>query len=302
MTDGILDLLTAVLVLGVVVAICFGFILPLTDSDYMDFDSQYQDKGAMSATIDYAASDSEDTAFTHRMYTYEELLLLLSVQDSRMEEPKSVNIRNLMTSVDLSYSGYSTKYQGTGKNNALKNINNLSLTLDDEAQHAMLRYAENCLISAGADERGRLKGSSSLVTEPNVGNIIISDTFDLTKDPFISELNGAERVNVQAGEDVAGYRYTDSYRLSTAASVTEPDPDGDKTYANRIFYISHHFAIPDDSNYMSAGFKRSDDEKATFFVEIEGPFMRDGVRKVIDTYAEYQEYLTLYRATIKGNK
>lgn len=314
MTDGVLDLLAAILVLGVVVAICFGFILPLTDSDYMGYEGQYQDKGAMNTAVDLAFQDSEDLTAFCRMYTYEEMLLLLSVQDARMESPKIINIRNLMTSADMSYSGYATNTANSGKTNALKDINDMGLDITDEAQRAIIRYAENPMETGSDGENSMLMGTLASQTEPNVGNLVISDTFKLTKDYVITELNGAERNNAQYNGEAAVDRYNDTFRLADrrnnaigynvidGSAITKPDPTEDKTYANRIYFISHHFAIPDDSPYMTADYKRSDDEKAAFFVEVKGPFMRNNSIKNIDTYAEYQDYLSLYRSTIKGNK
>ena len=144
--------------------------------------------------------------------------------------------------------------------------------------------------------------------------IVNYNTFKLTKDYVITELNGAERNNAQYNGEAAVDRYNDTFRLADrrnnaigynvidGSAITKPDPTEDKTYANRIYFISHHFAIPDDSPYMTADYKRSDDEKAAFFVEVKGPFMRNNSIKNIDTYAEYQDYLRLYRSTIKGNK
>lgn len=315
MTDGILDLLTAILVLGVVVAICFGFILPLTDSQYMGYDSQYEDKGAMSALLDNGMINTSDSNITRRMYTYEEMLLLLSVQDARMESPKVINIRNLMTSSDMSYSGYNTaKYPGSGKTNALSDINDMPLDITDEAQRAIIRYAENPMETGSDGENSMLMGTLASQTEPNVGNLIISDTFKLTKDYIITELNGAERPNAQYNGEAATDRYEDKFRLADrrdttvhdieGTGITKPDPDldNDVINENRIYYISHHFTVADDSNYMTDAYKRSDDEQAAFFVEIQGPFLRDRIIKEVDTYGEYQEYLRLYRATIEGNK
>lgn len=310
MTDGVLDLLTAILVLGVVVAICFGFVLPLTNPEYMKFDKDYQDKGAMSATIDYSSIDATDISVTQRMYTYEEMILMLSVQDARMDSSKAFNLRNLVTSQDLSYSGYSTAYQGNGKANALVNINNLSIDITDEAQRAILRYANNGMETGGDGEDARLMGTLASVTDPNVGYFSISDTFNLTKEKIITELNGAEQNNAQFNGEAPMTRYNDANRLAdrrgnsyvaaAGTAITPPTPE------NRIYYVSHHFAIPDDSPYMQAAYKRNDDEKAAFYVEIKGPFVRAGktytADKPLDTYAEYQEYLRLYRATIKGNK
>ena len=324
MTDGVLDLLTAILVLGVVVAICFGFILPLTDSQYMGYDSQYEDKGAMNALLDNGMIDTNDSTITRRMYTYEEMLLLLSVQDARMESPKVINIRNLMTSSDMSYSGYNTaKYPGSGKTNALTDINDAlrnenGMTFDttDEAQRAILRYAENPVDTGGSGENSPIMGTLGSQTEPNIGALVISDTFKLTKDYVITELNGAEWTNAQYNGEATNDKYFDTFRLADRRSniikydktygsaITKPDPDldNDVINENRIYYISHHFTVADDSNYMTDAYKRSDDEQAAFFVEIQGPFLREGVIKEVDTYAEYQEYLRLYRATIIGNK
>lgn len=315
MTDGILDLLTAILVLGVVVAICFGFILPLTDSQYMGYDSQYEDKGAMSALLDNGMINTSDSNITRRMYTYEEMLMLLSVQDARMESPKVINIRNLMTSSDMSYSGYNTaKYPGSGKTNALSDINDMPLDRTDEAQRAIIRYAENHMETGSNGEDSMLMGTLASQTEPNVGNLVISDTFNLTKDYIITEMNGAEWINAQYNDRPKYNKYDDTFRLAdrkvigfndaNGMGITKPDPDldNDVINENRIYYISHHFTVADDSNYMTDAYKRSDDEQAAFFVEIKGPFLRERRITEVDTYGEYQEYLRLYRATIEGNK
>ena len=95
MIDGITDLLTAILVLGIVVAIAFGFIIPLTQNDLMQYDSEYQDKGILSTTADYSDPDKLAT-MNKRLYTFEEMVLLLYVQDEKMEEPKGINFRNMV--------------------------------------------------------------------------------------------------------------------------------------------------------------------------------------------------------------
>ena len=101
MTDGILDLLAAILVLGIVLAIAFGFIIPLTSNDLMQYDTKYEDKAILNDITDYSDSDNFD-GISRRMYSYEELVLLFAVQDNRMEEPKEISLRNLVTEKDLS--------------------------------------------------------------------------------------------------------------------------------------------------------------------------------------------------------
>lgn len=99
MVDGILDLLAAIIVMGIVLAIAFGFILPLSDTNLMLYDSSYNDKAMMSETI---INDVEKfTNDSIKKYTYEEMVLLLSVQDNRMDAPKTLNIRNMSTSMNL---------------------------------------------------------------------------------------------------------------------------------------------------------------------------------------------------------
>lgn len=122
MTEGMTDLLLGILVMGIVVAVAFGFIIPLTNSDVMSYDTEYLDKSVTENNlvnsekylIDVQGEDSyrkkydvdgfmyikektDDIYYTlERAYTYEELMLLLAVQDDSMPTPNVISARNLM--------------------------------------------------------------------------------------------------------------------------------------------------------------------------------------------------------------
>ena len=95
MLDGILDLLSAILVLGIVVAVAFGFILPLTSEDVMQYSETFDYKAMVGNVIEYDNPEQFDS-ITRRKYSYSELVLLLAVQDTRMGEPKAINMRDLV--------------------------------------------------------------------------------------------------------------------------------------------------------------------------------------------------------------
>lgn len=96
MVDGVFDLLAAILVLGIVVGIAFSFIFPLTKTEYMQYDTQYEDKAMLGYTVDYSNPNTYES-LTRRMYSYEELVLLMAVQNNKILEPKGVSLRNLVT-------------------------------------------------------------------------------------------------------------------------------------------------------------------------------------------------------------
>ena len=127
-TDGITDLLLGVLILGVTLAVAFGFIIPLVNSDFMEYTSDYEDKGvsaniqniserilisdmneqayykSTNSTTNFLYIDESPDALTgadlyatlERVYTYQELMLLLAVQDSSMPQPNTLSMRNLL--------------------------------------------------------------------------------------------------------------------------------------------------------------------------------------------------------------
>jgi hypothetical protein len=91
MLDGIFDLLTAILVLGIVVAIAFGFILPLVNGDIMQYDANFEDKAVLNNVVEYDDLDTFDNVL-RRKYTYPELVLFMYVQDTRMGEPNKIDL------------------------------------------------------------------------------------------------------------------------------------------------------------------------------------------------------------------
>lgn len=324
MLDGVLDLLSAILVMGIVFAIAFGFILPLNNAEFMQFDSKYEDKGAMSNVIDYGDS-AEFEKVTKRLYTYEELMLLLSVQDSKMAEPKSINIRNLVTTVDLSYSGYGDNRAYDGEDYGELNLNLIyavpapegtdpnvisnalyGMTVDDlranlnkdEAYQALIRYAENHYAVEGDAERAAVIGYPT--DKDNVGVLPISDSFALSAKNVVQELNGSEYPNLNRSKV---YSESKDTRLSLESNITVPSTtDYD---SKRIYHIQHHFALPAENKFLAhsdmSDFKRIDDEKAAYYVEIEGVFPRKNTNTEIDTYAEYNNYLKLLREEMVEN-
>ena len=308
MLDGILDLLSAILVMGIVFAIAFGFILPLNNTEFMQFDSKYEDKGAMSNVIDYGDS-AEFEKVTKRLYTYEELMLLLSVQDSKMAEPKSINIRNLVTTVDLSYSGYGDNRANDGEDYGELNLNLIyanpatygttrEVLNQDEAYQALIRYAENHYEVEGDAERAAVIGYPT--DKDNVGVLPISDSFALTVKNVVQELNGSEYPNLNRSKV---YSEVSTTRLSPESNITVPSTtDYD---SRRIYHIQHHFALPVENEFLAhsdmSDFKRIDDEKAAYYVEIEGVFPRRNINTEIDTYAEYNNYLKLLREEMVEN-
>lgn len=310
MLDGILDLLSAILVMGIVFAIAFGFILPLNNAEFMQFDSKYEDKGAMSNVMDYGDS-AEFEKVTKRLYTYEELMLLLSVQDSKMAEPKSINIRNLVTTVDLSYSGYGENRSEDGEDYGELNLNLIyanpatygttrEILNKDEVYQALIRYAENHYVVEGGAERAEVLGYPN---KANVGVLPISDSFALSVKNVVQELNGSEYPNLNKS---MVYSETGT-RLSPMSHVTTPSTDFRPTDydSRRIYHIQHHFALPAENEFLAhsdmSDFKRIDDEKAAYYVEIEGQFLRKNINTDVDTYAEYNNYLKLLREEMVKN-
>ena len=102
MVDGILDLLTAILVLGIVVAIAFGFIIPLVNGDVMQYNANYEDKAVLNNVVEYDDSDTYENVL-RRKYTYPELLLFMYVQDTRMGEPNKIDLEGVNDGGDVTF-------------------------------------------------------------------------------------------------------------------------------------------------------------------------------------------------------
>ncbi len=308
MIDGILDLLTAILVLGIVVAIAFGFILPLANPEYMDFDIQYYDKGELNNIMDYS-DPSQNDKLTKRMYTYEELLMLLNIQDDHLPNPRVLNARNLITNEDLSYSGYNGT-SGKGASNGRVNLNDLynnkyAMYVSDEVFHTLVRYGGNNMGPEGYSERSPLQ---SFPAEDNFGAFFIDGKYSFNSKYILNEMNGADMPDRKSSlepDNSIARRYQETKksgveitRLGVKKEIIAPD---ESEYASkRIYYISYHFAVPNDSISMdgaTGSLLRNDDEVDSYFIEVEGKFPRrnnantDNNMTVVDTWKEYQNYL-----------
>ncbi len=130
MIDGILDLLTGVLVLGIVVLIAFTFILPVGDANVMKYDQTQEDK-AFTGTLSY---DEDSGLVPRNTYTFSELLLLIAVQDSQMPQPRAISYRNVVSDTDYAYDlMWDTEWD----------LNTSGTS--DSASRALRYFADNCL-------------------------------------------------------------------------------------------------------------------------------------------------------------
>lgn len=225
MVDGILDLLTAILVLGVVLAIAFGFILPLSNNDLMQYNSSYNDKAMMSETTIY---DPESfTSESIKKYSYEEMVLLLAVQDNRMDKPKTLNIRNMATKIPL--------YDVTNRAYNLADLNDY--TGKDDVITA---------ISMGGENHGGLvEGSFAKPSEKNVGNILFTSDFS----QLITD-NIAEYMN-QSG--IGGGAHDDEYYITYLYAI----PDDMKIVKNNSNLQAN---FDDKETYMVQSVKNKSEE------------------------------------------
>lgn len=255
MLDGILDLLSAILVLGIVVAVAFGFILPLTSEDVMQYSETFDDKAMVGNVIEYDNSEQFDS-ITRRKYSYSELVLLLAVQDTRMGEPKAINMRDL---VEKSVGGKPIY------DDACVDVNLNDLTPfgnDDKVLETLCNFAEN--------GRNFDFAESEFGEGDNVGTIKINEQYSLD---FIEKLS-------------TKLSTSGKYNIGSATGNYEDD---------RKYYISYHFAIPNDSDYIKNKsidkFKFNYDEEPIFMVHID-----DGN---IDTKDYYDNRIDYIKENIK---
>lgn len=279
MTDGIFDLLTAILVLGIVVAIAFGFILPLVDGDNLYLDSSYTDKGMGEVSTEYETlyniSDAdleaqEDMGIyysdfvaesiynveTRKRYSYEELVLLLAVQDSRMDEPKGLNVRNLINNGILMGNTYNQS-----------NVNELLFTGDKVLQTAKY-YSKN--------PTDLITGNYS--TAPDKKNV---GTLDFSGD-YLADIN--EVCRIMSVSDLAA---------ENALILKERPKD---------YFIEYHFAIPDDNKYVkkigNSNYLKNWDDEELYMVHVDRDIST--VDKNRDTLYIYRKYLTEVKNKVKG--
>ena len=279
MIDGVLDLLSAILILAIVVAIAFGFILPLAEGDYLYLDSSYNDKAIGSVSGNYEVDKNISNADlqaqkdmgiyysdfvaenrygveTRKRYSYDELVLLLAVQDSRMDDPKGLNIRNLVKNGVLIGNTYNQS-----------NLNEVIMTGDKALQTAKYYSINNTDLITG--------NYSTDPTKKNVG------TLDFSGD-YLGDINDVCRI----------------MSISDLAS----DNAIDLKEKPKNYFIEYHFAVPDDNKYVkkigNSNYLKNWDDEEMYMVHVDNDF---GVAdKNKDTLYIYRKYLTEVKNKVKG--
>lgn len=279
MMDGILDLLSAILILAIVVAIAFGFILPLAEGDYLYLDSSYNDKAIGSVSGNYEVDKNISNADlqaqkdmgiyysdfvaenrygveTRKRYSYDELVLLLAVQDSRMDDPKGLNIRNLVKNGVLIGNTYNQS-----------NLNEVIMTGDKALQTAKYYSINNTDLITG--------NYSTDPTKKNVG------TLDFSGD-YLGDINDVCRI----------------MSISDLAS----DNAIDLKEKPKNYFIEYHFAVPDDNKYVkkigNSNYLKNWDDEEMYMVHVDNDF--GVVNKNKDTLYIYRKYLTEVKNKVKG--
>ena len=279
MIDGVLDLLSAILILAIVVAIAFGFILPLAEGDYLYLDSSYNDKAIGSVSGNYEVDKNISNADlqaqkdmgiyysdfvaenrygveTRKRYSYDELVLLLAVQDSRMDDPKGLNIRNLVKNGVLIGNTYNQS-----------NLNEVIMTGDKALQTAKYYSINNTDLITG--------NYSTDPTKKNVG------TLDFSGD-YLGDINDVCRI----------------MSISDLAS----DNAIDLKEKPKNYFIEYHFAVPDDNKYVkkigNSNYLKNWDDEEMYMVHVDKDF--GVVDKNKDTLYIYRKYLTEVKNKVKG--
>lgn len=262
MVDGVLDLLSMILVLGLVVAVAFGFVLPLMNDEVLEYSSQYEDKAMLGVYETYEDPETY-VEMTRHYYTYEELLLMLAVQDSRMEEPKGVSLRNLVTTYNFNVDDY--KY--TTHNGADINMKNLNELDSKDNIHTVIKlYAEN----HGSIVANKYHPSM----EKNIGFLKFTEEYPLTIDEMVAKMS-------EHGE-----------KLLETGTLR----DGDRCY-----FIGLQFGVPLDGTYIKNNSNILKDvyEGDMYTIHINSEENKSNIwkgnSKAVDTYESYQEFLKKIR-------
>lgn len=99
MSEGMLDLLVGIIVLGMVISIAFGSVIPLVQTSYSDKISQMYDKTVMKTLgEDVSQIDNYDGCMDKL-----EAVLVTQVIDYGMPEPKAIKIDNLTINITSTY-------------------------------------------------------------------------------------------------------------------------------------------------------------------------------------------------------
>lgn len=103
MLDGVIDILEMICVLALVVAVGFGFIVPLVKSTNMHYDNNIQDKAMLLDVEDYNSKIEKGYASSVVTYTPREVALLTQIQDVCMPLPRKFNIGDTDFEVNGAY-------------------------------------------------------------------------------------------------------------------------------------------------------------------------------------------------------
>lgn len=265
MVDGVLDLLSMVLVLGLVIAVAFGFVLPLMNDEVLEYSSKYEDKAMLGVYETYEEPDNY-IEMTRHYYTYEELLLMLAVQDSRMEEPKGVSLRNLVTVYNFNEDDYKyTTHKGSDKN--MQNLNALVST--DNVHNVIKLYADN---------HGSIVANDFVMPtgKKNIGFLKFTEDYPLIVDEMTTKLS-------EKGE-----------KLLETGTLRDAD---------RVYFIGLQFGVPLDGEYIKNNPNILKDvyegDMYTIHINTKGEMWK-GNLKILDTYTSYQELLNKIRNDTHG--
>lgn len=254
MVDGILDLLSAILILGIVVAIAFGFIVPLVGEDVMQYSETTEDKALVGNVINYDEPEMFDS-INKRYYSYPELVMVLAVQTSRMEEPKAINLRDLVEATQM----YTEANDETDINTDAGIRDNQNGYLG----YSLYIQAEN---GRGTDALG---GTGS---EPNVGTVKFTETYPLEVDTFsslLSKRNSSNRNKIYVKEDLNGNEINDDVAFLEENITTYSDGLNKGKIAGRRYYLKYHYALPDDNiAILNAGYSAAFDDEEIYMVHI----------------------------------
>lgn len=241
MLDGILDLLSSILVLGVVVAIAFGFIVPLVSDDVMQYSEIYEDKALVGNVINYDDPEMFDD-INKRYYTYPELVMVMAVQTGRMEDPKAINLRDLVEKTQM--------YTAANDNTDINTDNGIRDNANGYMGYSLYVFAEN---GRGTDALG---GTGD---KPNVGTVKFTETYPLEVDNFASLLS--KRTNVRV--------VVDGNSLLEENILVHEEGDNAGKIAGRRYYLKYHYALPDDNtSIVNAGYDATFDDEEMYMVHI----------------------------------
>lgn len=265
MLDGILDLLSSILVLGVVVAIAFGFIVPLVGEDVMQYSEIYEDKALVGNVINYDDPEMFDT-INKRYYSYPELVMVMAVQTSRMEDPKAINLRDLVEGTQM--------YTASNDNTDINIDNGIRENANGYMGYSLYVFAEN---GRGTDALG---GTGD---KPNVGTVKFTETYPLEVDNFASLLSKRNLLGTVKSQNMVRVKenLNGNFNADGTPNLSDDSPfleenitiytDGlDKgKIAGRRYYLKYHYALPDDNtSIVNAGYDATFDDEEMYMVHI----------------------------------